>query len=69
MVLLLGKWRYEPRLRATPRKRVVYEPRALFSATYAATVYGVAYRVSYAVCAMAMTIMLMTYGMSMNESY
>ena len=26
-----SKPRYEPRLRATPRKRVVYEPRALSS--------------------------------------
>ena len=30
---MLSKSRYEPRLRATPRKRVVYEPRAL-SAVY-----------------------------------
>ena len=29
---ILSKSRYEPRLRATPRKRVVYEPRALSSA-------------------------------------
>ena len=28
---ILSKSRYEPRLRATPRKRVVYEPRALSS--------------------------------------
>ena len=31
LVRILSKWRYEPRLRATPRKRVVYEPRALSS--------------------------------------
>ena len=28
---ILSKWRYEPRLRATLRKRVVYEPRALYT--------------------------------------
>ena len=28
---ILSKSRYEPRVRATPRKRVVYEPRALSS--------------------------------------
>ena len=28
---IVSKSRYEPRLRATPRKRVVYEPRALSS--------------------------------------
>ena len=30
---ILSKSRYEPRLRATPRKRIVYEPRALSSAS------------------------------------
>ena len=29
---ILSKSLYDPRLRATPRKRVVYEPRALSSA-------------------------------------
>ena len=32
---ILSKSRYEPRLRATPRKRVVYEPRALSSVVQA----------------------------------
>ena len=36
---ILSKWRYEPRLRAIPRKRVVYEPRALSSVDRKCTGY------------------------------